>query len=272
MMRNGIGILTTMNPIFRVASRAVRNPLSVLRSTRTQLAGRANAALGLLDSISGKRPLIRICITTSKGYSQKTIPSLVSQLESTGILSKDIFIFEGGHRIDKKTGSEPNYYEVSHNSFDHTALISLIDFGLESDYWLFIHDTIEVLPEFAFRFREVRFRGEDCIALRNFPSMNIGFYRHEFLLSQKEFLFQIRNRDYSEEGLQLCKARGVPLEDALFTMGTKVSIVNPHLAYRMSITKRVVYGANRVAEYYPQLGIVKFKANFQPSDRYEIRI
>lgn len=45
---------------------------------------------------------IKICVNSTKSYSEKTLPIIIPSLINSGIDPEDIFVFEGGHIIFKE--------------------------------------------------------------------------------------------------------------------------------------------------------------------------
>ena len=190
---------------------------------------------------------INICISTTKGYSEKTIPLLLNE--------------------------KYNHYHVDHNSFDLTALISLIelknDLG-ESDFWLLLHDTVRLTKNFKYLFNSLNTKNYDCLPLRNFPSMNIGVYSINYLAKNSNYLIQFKNQNYSVVGLQNCKLKAIHEEDYLFKNTTNRININSDIE-RFEKSKNITYfGKQRKEEFYPQLGILKYKANYKFSEVWSI--
>jgi hypothetical protein len=253
-----------------VLIRAVNGIKRRLKRVKVLVEGEVQSFIGRMESRWGVKPVIKICISTTKGYAPRTISPLINQLIASGIDSSRIYVFEGGYQEDIQTGSEPNYFQVSHNSFDMTALIGVLDFGLESDYWLLLHDTLRLDPTFRKRFESVRFLGQQCLPLRKSPSMNIGFYEHNYLLKNREAIVSFRNVDFSFEGLQSAKRIGVDTEDFLFKMPCSKQYINPHLSFYESKCMGDFEGSTRFMERYPQLGLIKYKANNERANQYRI--
>ena len=216
---------------------------------------------------------INICISTTKGYSEKTIPLLLDDLLENGFAYESIYVFEGGYNYNKKINEKYNHYHVDHNSFDLTALISLIelknDLG-ESDFWLLLHDTVRLTKNFKYLFNSLNTKNYDCLPLRNFPSMNIGVYSINYLAKNSNYLIQFKNQNYSVVGLQNCKLKAIHEEDYLFKNTTNRININSDME-RFEKSKNITYfGKRRKEEFYPQLGILKYKANYKFSEVWSI--
>lgn len=219
-----------------------------------------------------KQSDICIAITTTKSYSDFTLHKLLRQLRNHRIRLNKIYVFEGGYFENLKLNKKYNHFIVDHNTFDLTALISILDLKLKSRNWLLLHDTIELDKSFWKRFYGIRMNNYDCMPLRDHPSMNIGVYSLDYLIKNRIYLLSLKNIDYSYEGLQKVKAKGVIDEDYLFLNSKNKLFINEHLKNKEVCTQVYYMGKVRNKEYYPQLGIIKYKANFMLSNYYDIEL
>ena len=102
--------------------------------------------------------------------------------------------------------------------------------------------------------------------------MNIGLYHHQLLLDQAEYLRSVKNRDYSDAGIQAAKRRAVIEEDFLFGRASSKRFIHPRLARFEKADAGEFHGVRRFREWYPQLGLIKFKANNAVADRYQVTL
>lgn len=221
-----------------------------------------------------KKNDVAICITTTKGYYEKTIPQLIARLKYLGIDMHNVYVFEGGQNENKKVAKEFHHFQVNHNSFDLTALIAIVDFDLQPPYWLLLHDTLALTDTFKYIFPLLNPSGYECMPLRSHPSMNIGVYSKDYLIKNKSYLESHRNNNYSEQSLQYCKTKAIKEEDYLFTKSTNKQMINKLLSTIWSKSYVQYLGKVRKKELYPQLGIIKYKANhgLSKGDKYDIEI
>ncbi len=207
-------------------------------------------------------PPISIAVSTTRQYASKTLPGLLANLQRAGIRPELIHVFEGGHTQKSKLQVEGyHHYLIDNNSFDITALIGILEFDLPQEYWLLLHDTTSVRRSFKNLFAKINPSGFDCMPLRVSPSMNIGVYSKNYLHDKKEYLLDFRNHDYSPEGLLRTKERAFKEEDFLFNATSRKRIINTELARFEYITLVKYFDQYRIMEGYPQLGLLKFKAN-----------
>lgn len=210
---------------------------------------------------------IKICVNSTKNYSEKTLPIIIPSLIDSGIDPKDIFVFEGGH-YERLLIKKDSYtlIQTDNNTIDFTALIDIVENELESDYWFYIHDTCKVGPKFKELIYNIPESFPDKIALSRAFSMNIGLYKYEYLLKHRDRLLKIKNQDYSIDGIQKCKSWGVHAEGYMLDQlsDSKTHVYNPNMPGPFVVDNLNWYNTNikRRTEYYPRLDLYKSKANF----------
>lgn len=218
---------------------------------------------------------IKICVNSTKNYSEKTLPIIIPSLIDSGIDPEDIFVFEGGH--DKRSVIKKDTYtliQTDNNTIDLTGLIDIVENELESDYWFYIHDTCKVGPKFKELLYNIPESFPDKIALTVHPSMNIASYKYSYLMRYKDKLLKVKNKDYSEKKLKKLKEWSIHCEDLILHkphqngMGMigihsdTIEFYNPELSNRIELENENWYGGvKRIIEYYPQLDLYKSKAN-----------
>jgi len=222
---------------------------------------------------------IKICVNSTKNYSEKTLPIIIPSLIYSGIDPEDIFVFEGGHheRSVIKTDSH-TLIQTDNNTIDFTGLIDIVENELKSDYWFYVHDTCKVGPKFKKLLYNIPRIRPDKIAIKYIYSMNIGSYKYEYLLKHKNRILQIKNKDYSEDAIQKCKLWGVYAEDYMLHQLTdsKTYRYNPDvISEPLVIDEKNWYGTEtkRITEYYPNLDLYKSKSNYNgPQKLMEINL
>jgi hypothetical protein len=212
---------------------------------------------------------IAIAVTTSKNYFDKTIPKLIKRFSELGFDLNKVYVFEGGYKKNEKIEKTFNHYRVDHNSFDLTALISILDLKIDNEkHWLLLHDTLHIKKSFKYIIATINPDLYDCMPLRDGQSMNIGIYSHDFIIKNEDYIVSVKNMDYSTEGIQKSKYRGVLEEDYLFKNSKNSKIINKILYFSEHVESESYFGTIRSKETYPQLGIVKYKANFKKADNW----
>lgn len=200
---------------------------------------------------------MKIGISSHVSYSIPLERCVESLLEA-GFSKDEVYAFvgcdDGGDYIEREGPCGIRAYSVPHNSFDFTAMISVLDLDLE-DSWMFVHDTITVEPKFADVVRAAD--GVDVLALtKECPSMNMGLFSWKRLQSIRDELGKFRNAT---------KRACVNSED-VFLKGCGAM----NSTWREDKGQKDVYGAGttRIVEYYPDVGVYKYKANWVVKDVY----
>lgn len=211
---------------------------------------------------------IKICISTCKQYCQKTIPILVESLKAAGFPIADILVVEGGHGSDNNLiKNDINTLEVSHNSFELTALIAVVENHIESDFWLLLHDTCRVGLNFCTLLNKADLSCEK-IALKKKVSMSIGLYKFEYLIQHSNKLIKQKNIYYGEKEMLDAKNNAIRTEDLLLwkTLDTPCGVFNEvgegDIIYQAVDEGWYPSATKRKQEYYPQLDLYKLKANW----------
>lgn len=208
---------------------------------------------------------INIAVASNIKFYKKALPVLLTSLKEANINNSQIHIFIGGfpeYKFEKK--DDYNIHFINQNSYEYSPLIEIVEKELKSQYWFLIHDTCKVGP----RFKELLYNIPDSlpekIALKEHPSMSMGLYRYDYLLSLKEKLLAIKNTDFSEESMIKWKDWGVYNEDYIMFKTPPTPSWYP--AKKTMITQGVEnwFGTDtlRIVEYYPGLDVYKNKANW----------
>lgn len=216
-------------------------------------------------------PSIGICISSHISFYQTTLPRLLGSLEKGGIEREDVFVTVGGVPDPR---SETGYGEgrtdffchridfVTHNSFDFTALINVVESGTQRDYWLLLHDTCEAGP--LFRERLSAGMPEDrpptvCLQKR-LPSANIGLYARGYLAAMADLLPHLKDRG---------KSFYMFTEDVLFIDRRRHYFQDTEASETIKGYEDVYgTGTQREVLYYEALDLYKFKANIAADHAY----
>jgi hypothetical protein len=216
---------------------------------------------------------IKFAIASTRNFEQQTIPLVVESLLATGIPPELIHVFSSGYWEYEYTKTiHYHYHKLEHNSFEYSPLITIVERELESEYWFLLHDTCKVGPNFKSIVYSIPEHKPEKIALKCVPSMSIGSYRYDYLISDvvKAKLMSIKNTDYSEESLMKWKFWGVDAEDFILHKTTPESeyyspelpafyrenfpVVDYHNWYNTNTTRRT--------EYFKSLDLYKNKSNW----------
>ena len=209
---------------------------------------------------------IKFTISSHINSYEKTYPLLAQSLLESGVPAEDIYFFIGGFyeyaKIENENGI--NVYQVNHNSIDLTGLISVVDLELHSDYWFLLHDTCKVGKQFYSKIKEFNYQS-DTVALNDIrcASMNIGAYKMEYLYKIKQQLFQFKNQNYSADNMKLFKQLGIKYESIFLD---KTYYYNYSLWTNNGIEDVYDTGVLRQVEVYPDIDLIKYKANYNVQD------
>lgn len=130
--------------------------------------------------------LFRVCISSHKDYYATTVPHLLKSLKRVG-LAENAFVAVAD--ITKHPEPLPalpaaldglgiEVEQVSIDRYGYTALSCLPD--SDNTYWLLLHDTCEVLPEFVQNLRNIDFGlHPDYVLLGD--GFDLGFYSSDFI-------------------------------------------------------------------------------------------
>lgn len=217
---------------------------------------------------------ISICINSHVGNTT-AVDKLIASLHLTPF---PILVVVGNNHENKVLcANNVHYAYVTHNSIDFTGLIYICETQnlpiTNPKYWLYLHDTcecnIEVFNSWCNNIL-TSYDG-DTIPLTTHPSMNIGIYKHADLMNLKQDIIKYKSSDLpSTVEIQKLKTKGVPDEDWIF----KKLRCQKYLSVRQTSPPTDVYGTGvkRITEYYPTVGIYKYKANWIRKQVYELRI
>lgn len=219
---------------------------------------------------------IKIAIATNINFCEKTIPVIKQSLLESGIQKSDIFIFNGGfNQREIKVDDEITTIYMDHNSFEYSPLIEIAEHQMISNYWFLIHDTCKVGPKFKELLYFPLSSNPVKVALKTSPAMSIGVYKYVFIQKYKSKLLEIKNKNFTPEGLQKWKQWGIGAEDYLLwkTEPENTILFNSGNGFQ-TISKENWYGTSvtRVVEYYPQLDLYKNKSNWHPKNWMELNL
>ena len=214
---------------------------------------------------------IRFCISTCKNFAPHTIPVIIPSLFAAGIKQEEILIVNGGQTVRANTSYKGvPMLLTQQNSFEYTPLIEIVEHLMESEYWFLLHDTCIAGPLFKALAYKPPVEAPEKVAMKQTPSMSIGLYRHDYLMTHKERLMAIKNLDSSPEALQKWKQWGVPNEDYMLW---KLQDVPCHIYHPdkhgpdewnyQGHADPYGTGMQRRIEYFPQLHLAKAKSNWQ---------
>jgi hypothetical protein len=208
---------------------------------------------------------IKICISSHIKSYEKTYPIIVDSLIKSGVPPEDIYFFIGGYdRYYNISKDGINIYKVNHNSMDLTNIISILDIGLESDYWFAIHDTCYVGDNFYNKLTSYNIITDTVLLTGTGVSMNMGTYKHNYLLSIKDQLLKIKNESNSPEDILRLKKYLIRYEDLFLKDKGQSYNISPHITTH-STHNIYETTTERILQYFPDIDFYKLKANWGQS-------
>lgn len=117
------------------------------------------------------------------------LPKLIESLIRNDISEKNIISVVGG--CESKFQKD-NIIFADHNSYDHTAIIEIIESELQSKYWFALHDTCEAGPDFFLKLSEYRIT-KPYIALTEMAWMNMGLFSNQYIQKNKDYILSLKN-------------------------------------------------------------------------------
>jgi len=179
----------------------------------------------------------------------------------------DVLVFIGGNfgehdYIFEKSGNI-TYIKCNYNSIDYTALIALVELyrGNIDEHYFYIHDTCEVGDTFFSKLKSIDVSDVSSIKIYT-KSMNIGIYSQTILNKFRDLL--ISKKQFNNNNIVEFKKECIATEDYIFNNDPKNTILDNYTGRIPWASPQNYYlnGTLRVTEYYENIDIYKFKANW----------
>jgi hypothetical protein len=218
--------------------------------------------------------LTKILITSHVDYFDISCKFLLNSIYQNCPLIKpqDILIVKAGgyddYKIDKTCPEE--IITAPHNEFDFTALIAMVELDYQADYFFLMHDTCYVGGHFFPNYLKFEHGTKTKPVTSCQRSMSMGLYSKEFIVESKQELIDLKNTDYTVQGLQRSKSLAVEKEDFLFQRYPMSGYCQPP----KDCGEKDFYntGINRKTEYYRELDLYKIKSNWFSKNEWTIKI
>ena len=200
----------------------------------------------------------------------KKLLSTIKQNSNSNIY---IYAIIGGcNEFKEYSIDDIHYIEVTHNSIDFTGLITLSEHKIIKTEWFFyLHDTCKVGKRFYDYILKM------CPLLKNNytysfnrNSMNMGFYNINILLKYKKNLLTLKNNSTDIEDIKKFKRLGVHFEGFLFILNKENHLLLK--CNKITDSPKYIYSDKilRITEYYKELDLYKYKANWYVKNNYEL--
>jgi len=221
--------------------------------------------------------MLTIIVNSTKKYANKTLPILIESFQK---YKKDynpniIFIIGGYDEYKVRKMASYTFIEVDNNTIDYTGLIAILEYPiLTNEHFLYIHDTIVIGETFFERVSKLPEIPTNTTVSFQYPSSFIGIYSTNVLTKFKEYILNMKNKDYSNMALQRIKHECVLGEDSIFRMNHENHLFFPTKSEPKWGTTVNIYTDDipRLPEYYSDLDFLKYKATWGRNDTYTYSI
>jgi len=180
----------------------------------------------------------------------------------------EVVVVVGGHdAYSHEVVDGITYVKANHNSIDNTALIAVVEYPFFNRYssYFYLHDTCKVGPLFFEVIRSLSPASSIKLKTPYGKSMNIGYYTSAVVHSGHAFLTSMKGDN--PEQLADLKVRCITTEDWLFKHDPTCTYLDVAMIVYPPIDPYGTGVARRV-EYYPEIDLFKFKANWGQSYSY----
>jgi len=207
---------------------------------------------------------LKIVINSHKQYKCSLDHLMESMKVCNEFYEYEIIIVIGGYEVDYEMIKENNitWIKTNINSFDHTALIVLLElYSDTNNYYFFLHSTCKVGTQFFSKLNQIKVDNVQTIRINKiYYSMNIGIYSQHIINKNKDTLLLLKNISQEENVLLEIKKRGFHYEDFIFKQDD--NILNDNTPIITGPTDYYNTGTMRIVEYYPAIDLYKMKANW----------
>lgn len=218
-----------------------------------------------------------LVINSCFAYANKTLPPLIKSIIEFNPGFNVIIVVGGAPSSSLKMAVDRNIVimEVTHNSFDFTAFIALLEMNLQlltTPFLFFMHDTVIIGPKFFSTLLSIQVPESITSISFQHPSSNIGIYHRSVLHKFNDTILRFKNSKSDHESLNELKHLHVVIEDLIFRLNTKSHRFFPTKSIPNWGSTEDPYnsGTQRIKEYFPDLDFYKWKATWALADTYTL--
>ena len=193
---------------------------------------------------------IKFAINSNINQNKKIINTLVTSLLKNNILSQNIVVFIGGSKESKREIIDGIVYQyVEHNSFDHTAIIGIVEEDYHSDYWMILHDTSEAGKNFYNNL--LKHPKSKFSAVLEDGWLNMGLFSNEFISNNSNYILSLKD----------CNKMRAILSEQIYSRLGDSSYINSRIRTQLK-GKTVIYndGIERLIIYFADLDLYKYQS------------
>jgi hypothetical protein len=202
--------------------------------------------------------MIQIAITSHKSNYVKCAIPLVKSFLNSGIELNKISVFVGGFNNKSSNVDLCRIYKTDHNSYDHTAIIEIIENNLESDYWFILHDTCIADDNFKNYYKK---HGYDLVTITKAGWWNMGLYSWDFIQRNKDYFISLKNCTKSQAILSERFSNRLTENLSYYVEEKDIIEKKPSDIYNDSVLRKGMYfkdlGLTKYQSYYPNSKLLK---------------
>jgi hypothetical protein len=204
-------------------------------------------------------------VINSHTKSNIALQHLLESLKENDINYCDVIVVIGGYynlnNYEISKDENITYIHANHNSIDFTGLITLLElYNNTNEYYVYLHDTCKIGKNFYNKIKSIDLTNVSSIKINKKFSMNIGIYSQRIINEFRDFLLSKKNTNENE----CMKYKSVDFnEDYIFNNDQNNKLLDNYDG--LNYTGPSDYyntGTMRIVEYYPNLDLYKFKANW----------
>jgi hypothetical protein len=178
----------------------------------------------------------------------KAAKKLKQSLISNNIAEQNIITVCAGH--DNRI-FENDIYFTNHNSFDHSAIIEVLELNLKSKYWFVMHDTCEAGNLFYEKLTKIPIT-KKYYGMSEKAWLNMGLISEDFLYENKNYILSLKN----------CNKKRAILSERVFSKLGDFGYFGLQADVQTFRNCKKIYDDNkkRIALYFPYLDFYKYQS------------
>jgi hypothetical protein len=196
---------------------------------------------------------LSIAISSYKTSYQVCAKKLIDSLVNDNAFSRDqiLLVIGGFDTKESFTFMGCSAIKVNHNSYDHTALIEIIEGNHQSTYWFLTHDTCIAGPKFS-KYLKSFIIQKHYTAMTDMGWLNMGVLNQNFIKTNSNFIMSLKN---------CSKIRAILSERTFTRLGDFDYLVANHKSHRFIETQNI-YGDDkqRTVLYFNDLDFYKYQS------------
>jgi len=178
----------------------------------------------------------------------KAAKKLRNSLLNNNISEENIIVVCAGSNRKEKI---ENVYYTNHNSFDHSALIEIIEQNLYSKYWFVMHDTCEAGEKFYSLLSKIPI-SKKYYGMSEKAWLNMGLFSQDFINENKNYILSLKN----------CNKKRAILSERVFSKLGKTGFFGLQADVQTFRNCKKIYNDDkkRIALYFPYLDFYKYQS------------